>query len=156
MKHAQNCIREMMEAFGQKVRYEPHLPGDISEDMFEGLLFLSSRLQQIIESHPQSDTSSKERILRIHLLMEEFAEYLHAEAVDDIVKIADGLGDMIVIIVGTALSYGIPIDRVFEEIHKSNMSKLGPDGKPIKNDKGKVMKGPDYFRPDIQGVLGIE
>ena len=97
--------------------------------------------------------SSEERKLRIALLQEEFDEYLKGEFNDDIVEIADALGDMLYIIYGTAVSYGIPIDDVFEEIHNSNMSKLGEDGKPIYREDGKILKGPNYFKPDLQKII---
>ena len=93
------------------------------------------------------------RDLRISLLREEFEEYLEAEADNDLVEIADALGDMLYIIHGTAVSYGIPLDEVFNEIHRSNKSKLGVDGKPIYREDGKVLKGPNFFRPDIAGII---
>ena len=96
---------------------------------------------------------STERALRKKLLLEEFTEYTDAEDADDFVEVCDALGDMLYIIYGTAVSYGIPIDKVFDEIHDSNMSKLGEDGRPIFRDDGKVLKGPNYHTPDIQKVL---
>ena len=99
---------------------------------------------------------ASERELRIKLLCEEFEEYLAAEQDDDIVEVADALGDMLYIIYGTAVSYGININQVFDEIHASNLSKLGSDGKPLFRKDGKVLKGPNYFKPDIKGVLGIK
>lgn len=103
-----------------------------------------------------------ERELRKSLLLEEYNEYLQGEENNDIVEIADALGDMLYIIYGTCVSYGIPIDRVFQEIHSSNLSKLDKDGNPIIRDDGKVLKGPNYFRPNIasilreSGMLGID
>lgn len=94
------------------------------------------------------------RGLRGKLLAEEWNEYVSAEADNNIVEIADALADMIYIIHGTALEYGIPLDAVVAEVHRSNMSKLGADGKPIYREDGKVLKGPGYFKPDIAGVLG--
>lgn len=93
------------------------------------------------------------RDLRISLLKEEFNEYLLGEYNDDIVEIADALGDMLYIIHGTAVSYGIPLDEVFSEIHRSNKSKLGEDGKPIYREDGKVLKGPNFFKPDVAGII---
>lgn len=95
-----------------------------------------------------------ERDLRKRLLKEEFDEYIKAEEDNDLVEVADALGDMLYIIYGTAVSYGIPINEVFEEIHNSNLSKLGEDGLPIRRDDGKVLKGPNYFRPNIKNILG--
>ena len=96
------------------------------------------------------------RKLRRKLLCEEFIEYLEGEQYDDLVEIADGLADMLYIAFGTALEYGIDLHAVFAEVHRSNMSKLGEDGKPIRRDDGKVMKGPNYERPQIAKVLGCQ
>lgn len=93
------------------------------------------------------------RHLRSCLLAEEYAEYDQAEDRDDRIEIADALADMVYVIYGTALTYGIDLDAVIAEVHRSNMSKLGDDGKPIYRDDGKVLKGPGFFRPDIEGVL---
>ena len=93
------------------------------------------------------------RKLRYRILKEEFEEYVAAENDDDIAEVADALGDMVYVIAGTALEYGIPLDRVLDEIHRSNMAKLGPDGKPIKRDDGKVIKPDGWQPPDIAAVL---
>lgn len=93
------------------------------------------------------------RELRKRLLEEEHDEYLLGEATNDIVEIADGLADMLYIIAGTALEYGIPLEAVFNEVHRSNMSKLGLDGKPMIREDGKVLKGPNYTPPDIEGII---
>jgi len=97
---------------------------------------------------------NSERNLRINLLREEFEEYLDAEKNNNIVEIADALADMLYIINGTCVSYGIPIDEIFAEVHSSNMSKLDPDGRVIRREDGKVLKGPNYFKPDISGIIG--
>ena len=93
--------------------------------------------------------------LRHSLMNEENEEYLDACKQGDLVEIADALGDMMYILCGTILSHGLQykIEEVFEEIQKSNMSKLGSDGKPIYREDGKVMKGPNYFKPDIKKIL---
>lgn len=91
--------------------------------------------------------------LRIKLLKEEWEEYLQGESDGDLVKIADGLGDMAYVIWGTAISYGIPLDKVLDEIHRSNMSKLGKKGTVMKREDGKILKGPDFFKPNIAKVL---
>lgn len=102
--------------------------------------------------------------LRFDLMAEENEEYLQACIIDDKVEIADALGDMLYILCGTIINHGMEdkIEEVFKEIHRSNMSKLGQDGKPmingfnIFNDNkpmGKVLKGPNYSEPNIQGVL---
>lgn len=95
------------------------------------------------------------RRLRWDLLDEELNELDEAEREGDLVEIADALADMVYIIYGTAAEYGIPLDRVFDEVHRSNMSKLGDDGEPIYREDGKVLKGPNYFPPEIRTVLGL-
>jgi predicted HAD superfamily Cof-like phosphohydrolase len=94
-----------------------------------------------------------ERNLRMELLKEEYNEYLTAESKNDLVEVADALGDMLYIIYGTCISYGIPIDDVFNEIHNSNMSKLDSNGNPIFREDGKVLKGPNYFKPNIAKII---
>lgn len=98
---------------------------------------------------------TEERELRKNLLIEEFEEYLLAEAEDDLVEVADALGDMLYIIYGTAVSYGLPINEIFDEIHNSNLSKLDENGLPIRRDDGKILKGPNYFRPDISAIIEV-
>lgn len=106
---------------------------------------------------PSPTTSlSKEVIaLRYRLMAEENEEYLKAATENDIIEVADALGDMLYILCGTILEHGMQdiIEDVFQKIQESNMSKLGSDGKPIYREDGKVMKGPDYFTPDIAAVL---
>lgn len=86
---------------------------------------------------------------------EENREYLEAAQRNDLIEVADALGDMLYILCGTILEHGMQykIEAVFEEIQRSNMSKLGADGKPLYREDGKVLKGPDYFKPDIKGIL---
>ena len=95
------------------------------------------------------------RDLRINLLKEEWEEYLEGEATDDLIEIADALADMVYIAYGTAVAYGIRLDKVFEEVHSSNMSKLDANGKPIYREDGKVLKGPNYSPPNIETILGL-
>lgn len=90
--------------------------------------------------------------MRKEILREEFEEYRSAHN-RDLVETADALADMVYVIYGTALEYGIPLDDVLAEVHRSNMSKLGADGKPVYREDGKVLKGPSYFPPDIEGVM---
>lgn len=92
------------------------------------------------------------RNLRIALLKEEYEEYLDAETDNDLVEIADALGDIIYIACGTALEYGIPLDRVFAAIHESNMAKL-VDGKVLRHPNGKVKKPEGWTAPDIAKIL---
>jgi hypothetical protein len=93
------------------------------------------------------------RLLRTVLLRDEFEEYIDAEGANDLAEVADALGDMAYIIAGTALEYGIPLDRVLDAIHKANMAKLGPDGKPLKRADGKVIKPEGWQPPDIEAAL---
>jgi len=90
--------------------------------------------------------------LRFNLMDEENKEYKTAAKNNDIVEVADALGDMLYILCGTIITHGMQnvIDDVFEEIQKSNMSKLDNEGKPIYRDDGKVLKGPNYFKPNIR------
>ena len=115
-------VIDFHKAFGQKVGDKPELP-DINE-----------------------------RGLRMKLLREEFEEYMEAEEENDLVEIADALADLIYIACGTAVSYGIPLDEIYDEVHRSNMSKL-VDGKPIYREDGKVMKPEGWSPPDIKGIL---
>jgi predicted HAD superfamily Cof-like phosphohydrolase len=94
----------------------------------------------------------KERNLRSNLLREEFREYLEAEEENDLVEVADALADIIYIACGTALSYGIPLDAVFKEVHRSNMAKL-VDGKVLRRDDGKVLKPAGWSPPDIASII---
>ena len=93
--------------------------------------------------------------LRFKLMAEENEEYLEAAKNGDLVEVADALGDMMYILCGTILSHGMQhkIEEVFEEIQRSNMSKLGEDGKPIYREDGKVLKGPNYFKPNIAKII---
>ena len=93
--------------------------------------------------------------LRHRLMAEENEEYLEAAQAGNLVEVADALGDQLYILCGTIIMHGLQhlIEDVFREIHQSNLSKLGPDGEPLYREDGKVMKGPNYFRPDIASVL---
>ena len=97
----------------------------------------------------------KDYTLRFNLIKEENEEYLEACKNKDIVEIADALGDQLYILCGTILKHGLQhkIEEVFDEIHRSNMSKLDENGKPIYREDGKVMKSNRYFRPDIKKIL---
>ncbi len=96
------------------------------------------------------------RDLRVRLLQEEFDEYLEAENENDLVEIADALADMVVIIHGTAIRYGIPLDEVFAEVHRSNMSKVSADGTVLRREDGKILKPDTYSPPDIASILDRE
>lgn len=86
-------------------------------------------------------------------MIEELRELCDAMEAEDLLAVADGLADLLYVVFGTAVAYGIPIDRVFAEVHASNMSKLGQDGRPIIGEHGKRLKGPHYRPPDIAPLL---
>ena len=104
---------------------------------------------------PTTQVYPSEMELRHRLMAEENDEYLAAAKAGDMVEVADALGDMLYILCGTMVTHGMQdvMADVFRTIQESNMSKLGADGRPIYREDGKVMKGPNYFRPDIAGVL---
>ena len=104
---------------------------------------------------PEARVGEATIALRHRLMAEENEEYLEAALAGDAVEVADALGDMMYILCGTILSHGMQhiIEEIFEEIQASNMSKLGADGKPIYREDGKVMKGPNYFKPNIGAIL---
>ena len=87
--------------------------------------------------------------LRYDLIKEELEELKQAIDKKDIKEVADALTDILYVTYGAGHAFGIDLDKCFDEVQNSNMSKLGSDGKPIYNDKGKVMKGPNYFKPDL-------
>ena len=109
-----------------------------------------------VSENMKADLGTQKNNLRFELMKEENEEYLEAVQNNDLVEIADALGDMLYILCGTILEHGLQhkIEAVFDEIQRSNMSKLGEDGKPIYREDGKVMKGPNYFRPDFSKILG--
>ena len=108
-----------------------------------------------VSETPKADLGAAINLLRYNLMKEENEEYLEAVQNNDSVEIADALGDMLYILCGTIIEHGLQhkIEAVFDEIQRSNMSKLGHDGKPIYREDGKVMKGPNYFKPDFSEIL---
>ena len=112
-------VRKFMETFGQEVKQKAEFPND-----------------KIIT-------------LRYDLIKEELEELRIAMEKKDIKEVADALTDILYVTYGAGHAFGINLDRCFEEVQSSNMSKLGEDGRPIYNDKGKVMKGPNYFKPNL-------
>lgn len=119
-------VREFHIAFGAPVRVYPALP------------------------------STDRQWLRHGLIREELSEFADALYDEDIVAAADALGDLLYVVYGAALEFGIDIHAVFDEIHRSNMSKLGPDGKPVLREDGKVLKGPYYRKPNIEAILAAQ
>ena len=91
--------------------------------------------------------------LRYELIKEELEEFKDAIDKKDIKEVADALTDILYVTYGAGHAFGINLDKCFEEVQNSNMSKLGLNGKPIYNDKGKVMKGPSYFKPDLSKFI---
>ena len=116
-------VKKFMETFGQEVKSKAEFP--------------SSKIVQ----------------LRYDLIKEELDELREAIKDGDIKEVADALTDILYVTYGAGHAFGINLDKCFEEVQKSNMSKLGPDGKPIYNESGKVMKGPNYFKPDLNKFL---
>jgi predicted HAD superfamily Cof-like phosphohydrolase len=108
-----------------------------------------------MKDSPTANLDTNKNLLRYKLMREENEEYLDAANNKDLVEVADALGDMLYILCGTIIEHGMQhkIEEVFNEIQKSNMSKLGADGNPIYREDGKVLKGPSYFKPDIKTIL---
>ena len=103
---------------------------------------------QEVKTKP-SLSSEKINKLRIDLIKEELEELTEAMNNKDLLEVADALTDILYVTYGAGHAFGIDLDKCFEEVQNSNMSKLDVDGKPIYNDAGKVMKGPNYFKPDL-------
>ena len=124
--NAIDAVKEFNEAF--KIKYSKNQKADLDESTIE---------------------------LRYRLMQEENNEYLEAARKKDLVEIADALGDKLYILCGTILAHGLQdkIVEVFDEIQRSNMSKLSADGTPVIREDGKILKGPNYFKPNIQSIL---
>lgn len=118
-------VGDFMESFGQDVNDEPTLR--------------DSQTQQ----------------LRYDLIDEELEELKMAFDNDDVVEVADALTDLLYVVYGAGHAFGIDLDDCFLEVHESNMSKLGEDGRPIYRDDGKVLKGPDFFQPNLKEILDV-
>lgn len=104
---------------------------------------------------PNGNIAEEEFLLRHRLMKEENDEYLDACKKGDLTEIADALGDKMYILFGTILKHGLQykIEEIFDEIHRSNMSKLDADGKPVFREDGKILKSNRYFKPDIKSIL---
>lgn len=105
---------------------------------------------QDVETRPGWTSVSE---LRYELIREELEELREALDGRDLIGVADALTDLLYVVYGAGHSFGIPLDKCFEEVHNSNMSKLGEDGKPIYREDGKVLKGPNYWQPNLKRVL---
>ena len=100
-----------------------------------------------------SFSDEKTNQLRLDLISEELEELNNAMKSKDLLEVADALTDILYVTYGAGHAFGIDLDKCFDEVQNSNMSKLGADGKPIYNESGKVMKGPDYYKPDLSKFL---
>ena len=122
------------------------------ETNFEKVENFMIAFKQEVKVQPElADFNTAE--LRLDLITEELDELSVAIDNDDLVEIADALTDLLYVVYGAGHAYGIDLDECFDEVHRSNMSKLGEDGKPIYREDGKVLKGPDYFTPDLESIL---
>lgn len=106
-----------------------------------------------IRSRPTAAIGSDQLALRQALIEEEVRELAEAAQAGDVVGVADALADIVYVAYGTAHVYGIDLDAVLDEVHASNMTKLGADGRPVRRADGKVLKGPGYRPPDVRAVL---
>ena len=114
-------------------------------------LFMKTYGQEVKDKAGFSDAKTNK--LRIDLIKEELEELTEAMQDENLLEVADALTDILYVTYGAGHAFGIDLDKCFEEVQKSNMSKLGEDGKPIYNESGKVMKGPNYFKPDLSKYL---
>ena len=119
---------------------------------FEKVGLFMKTFGQEVKTMP-SLSSEKINKLRISLINEELEEFKEAIRNNDLKEAADALTDILYVTYGAGHAFGINLDKCFDEVQRSNMSKLGKDGKPIYNDAGKVMKGPKYFKPDLSKFL---
>ena len=109
-----------------------------------------------MRTSPTEDIGPEQIDLRLALIEEEVAELRQAAVAGDLVGIADALADIIYVAYGSAHVYGIDVDSVLDEVHASNMTKLGSDGRPVRRADGKVLKGPDYRPPDVKAILAAQ
>ena len=114
-------------------------------------LFMKTYGQEVKDKAGFSD--AKTNNLRIDLIKEELEELTEAMQDKNLLEVADALTDILYVTYGAGHAFGIDLDKCFDEVQNSNMSKLGEDGKPIYNEAGKVMKGPNYFKPDLSKYL---
>tara|TARA_A100001035_G_scaffold156798_1_gene123766 strand:- start:132 stop:503 length:372 start_codon:yes stop_codon:yes gene_type:complete len=115
---------------------------------FQKVKIFMETFGQEVKTQP-SFSSEKINNLRYNLIKEELDELKKAMDNKDLLEVADALTDILYVTYGAGIAFGINLDKCFDQVQKSNMSKLGNDGKPIYNKAGKVMKGPNYFRPDL-------
>jgi predicted HAD superfamily Cof-like phosphohydrolase len=108
-----------------------------------------------MREQPSADIDPALARLRVELIREEVSEFVAASQQGDLVGIADALADIVYVVYGTALTYGIDLDAVLREVHRSNMTKLDTDGNPVLRKDGKVLKSARYSPPDIAAVLNL-
>ena len=114
-------------------------------------VFMKTYGQEVKDKAGLSDARTNK--LRIDLIKEELEELTEAMQDENLLEVADALTDILYVTYGAGHAFGINLDKCFEEVQNSNMSKLGEDGKPIYNEAGKVMKGPNYFKPDLSKYI---
>tara|TARA_B100001115_G_C15620383_1_gene297733 strand:+ start:193 stop:564 length:372 start_codon:yes stop_codon:yes gene_type:complete len=114
-------------------------------------LFMKTFGQEV--KNKPSFSTDKINKLRLNLIKEELSELTEAMNNKDLLEVADALTDILYVTYGAGHAFGINLDKCFEEVQNSNMSKLGDNGKPIYNEHGKVMKGPNYFKPDLKKFI---
>lgn len=139
----------MTTAFAQKAAVPPDSTVDIAAAVSE----FHKAFNLPVRETPGTEIDHDLARLRVALLEEEVSEFVAASEKGDLVGIADALADIVYVVYGTALTYGIDLNLVLREVHRSNMSKLGRDGKPILRSDGKVVKSEQYFRPEIAAIL---
>lgn len=125
------------------------------EDKLKAVMAFHTAYKLGFSDVPKATLGLEKNLLRYKLMREENEEYLEAANSGDLVEVADALGDLLYILCGTIIEHGLQhkIDEVFSEIQRSNMSKLDEDGEPIYREDGKVLKGPNYFKPNIKKIL---
>lgn len=131
---------------------DPHVEGYTTNFTLVGEFM--SAMGQDVNTRPVIP-DLKIQSLRYNLIAEELAELYEAQTHNDLVGIADALTDLLYVVYGSGHAYGINLDACFEEVHRSNMTKLGPDGRAIKNEAGKVMKPDTYTPPNLESILGL-
>lgn len=119
---------------------------------FEKVKEFHEKFNHLIKNKPEMP-DIKMQCLRLNLIEEEFNELQEAMNDSNLTEIADALSDLLYVVYGAGLVFGIDLDKTFEEVHNSNMSKLGIDGKPIYRDDGKILKGPNFKEPDFSFIF---
>lgn len=151
-------VTEFHRVFGHPIENAPLTP-DVSQMKFRARFLLEETVEliQALGARHEGNQHLRRAVDLIERAREQISMAKDYEFNDvDLVEVADALGDLDYITSGAALTFGIPLPEVVAEIHRSNMSKLGADGKPIYNDEGKAQKGPGYFKPQLELILWPE